>query len=105
MEDDQPSSSSNLCQQDEPDKCSEAYGASPSVEWAKLGNQAAAARPNTRHAAHIHILAGPDWSDGGSSQAQSQTGPVDCSVEVQVVVPQPVKVGAGCLCVRTAAAR
>lgn len=63
-------------------------GSSSSVQWHK---PAAAQLRNNPHLAHIHVLAGSDWSD---ELSQSQTGSIDCEVQVQVVVQptEPVKV-------------
>jgi hypothetical protein len=94
MEPTRGSSSSNTVQpnrahQNEYDSTNETFeGSSSSVQWQP---KAGFAHRNNPQLAHIHVVAGSEWSE---ELEQSQNGSVDCAVEVQVVVQQtqPVKV-------------
>jgi hypothetical protein len=94
MEPTRGSSSSNTLQlgraQNESVDNNESFGgSSSSVQWQPKAG--AFAHRHNPQLAHIHVVAGSEWSE---ESEQSQNGSVDCAVEVQVVVQQtqPVKV-------------
>jgi hypothetical protein len=90
---DHPTSSSSLPGSTRPsndaeDGASSDCGHSSAVQW----QQKPVAHRNNLHLAHNQVVAGSDWSD---ELTQTQTGSIDCAVEVQLVVPTQTQVKVG----------